>query len=132
MLLFPWGVRQQASSDKLDQAVARALLQVGTTRNRLTSRVYIPVESSQTLALLEAALHARQAIKPIEAKIRNAEKTGQLDGNPDANVRDIAQAVYDMGGITDAEYQQVRQYNELISQVIAVDDFPFDLKPDTP
>lgn len=128
ILLFPWGIGRQASCDQLDRAVARALMQTGPGRERLTPRVFIPEQKNEPLALLEAVLHARPAIKAIEAKVREFEKTGQLEDNPDANVRDIAQAVYDAGGITHEEYTQIRQYNELLGQVIAVDDFPFDLK----
>lgn len=131
ILLFPWGMGRHTPSDRLDRAVARALMQPGACRERLTPRVFIPEQPNEPLALLEATLLARLTIKPIETKIREFEKTGQLDGNPEANVRDIAQAVYDAGGITHEEYSQIRQYNELLSQVIAVDDFPFDLKPGT-
>ena len=85
----------------------------------------------EPLATLEAALNARHATKAIDAKIRAFEKSGQLEGNPGANVRDMAQTVYEAGGITHDEYTQIRQYNELLDQVIAVDDFPFNLKSDT-
>lgn len=130
LVLFPWGWSRQTSSDRLDREIARALMRAGPGRQRLTPSVFISEQADDPLALLEATLHARPAIKAIEDKIRDFEKTGRLDGNPDANVRDIAQAVYDAGGITHDEYTEIRHYNELLNQVIAVDDFPFDLKSD--
>ena len=129
-ILFPWGLKPTIPSDQLDQSVARALTRPGPCRERLTPQVVIPDDPGEPVTALEAALYGHQATKSIRAKIRAFEKSGQLDDNPNANVRDIAHAVYDAGGITDDEYAQIRQYNELLGQVIAVDDFPFDLRPD--
>ena len=129
LVLFPWGLRSQPPSDEVGHSVARALTQPGPCRNRLTPRVVIPDNADEPVAALEAALHSHRATKAIRSKIRAFEKSGKLDNNPRANVRDIAHAVYDAGGLSDDEYAQIRQYNELLSQVIAVDDFDFDLRP---
>lgn len=127
-LLFPWGLTRHSPSDRLDQSVARALTRPGPSRDRLTAMVFIPDAHDEPVAALEAALHACLATKDVEARIRAVEKSGVLEGNPRANVRDIAHAVYELGEISDDEYSRIRQCHEQISQVIAVDDFPFDLK----
>ncbi|MCC3264409.1 hypothetical protein LLE87_40255, partial [Paenibacillus polymyxa] len=47
--------------------------------------------------------------------------------NPQANVRDIADAAVAIGGITAEEYAVVKRRNRLRDTVVKVDDFPFDL-----
>lgn len=130
-VLFPWGLARPTPSDQLDRSVARALTRPGPGRDRLTPQIVIPDRHDDPVAALEAALHSFLATTSIRAKIRAFEKSGALNDDPRANVRDIAQAVYDAGGITNDEYTQIRQYNELLGRVIAVDDFPFDLGPDS-
>ena len=64
--------------------------------------------------------------EPIDAKIRAAEKEGVFDGEPGANVRDIAQAAFAKGVVSAEEYALLKRRNHLRDLVIRVDDFPFD------
>ena len=75
------------------------------------------------MGAIELALAATLEAEPIEAKIRELEKRGALDGNPQANVRDIADAAYAAGGLTDEEYAVVKRRNTLRDTVVKVDDF---------
>ncbi len=127
VLCFPLGRPAQPAADKLDQQVARILIAPGPARDRLTRDCFLPSDLASPVAAIDAALEATIACESIEAKIRHLEKTGQLDGNPQANVRDIAGAAHAAGGITDDEYAQLRERNRLRDQVIAVDDFPRDM-----
>lgn len=79
------------------------------------------------MGAIEQALAATLEAEPIEAKIREIEKRGVLDGNPQANVRDIADAAVTIGAITAEEYAVVKRRNRLRDTVVKVDDFPFDL-----
>ncbi|MNT50574.1 acyl-CoA dehydrogenase [compost metagenome] len=79
------------------------------------------------MGAIEQALAATLDAEPIEAKIRELEKRGALEGNPQANVRDIADAAVAIGGITAEEYAVVKRRNRLRDTVVKVDDFPFDL-----
>ncbi|MNI61490.1 acyl-CoA dehydrogenase [compost metagenome] len=79
------------------------------------------------MGAIEQALAATLEAEPIDAKIRELEKRGTLEGNPQANVRDIADAAYAAGGITAEEYAVVKRRNSLRDTVVKVDDFPFDL-----
>ncbi|HUH60362.1 MAG TPA: acyl-CoA dehydrogenase [Candidimonas sp.] len=127
-MAFPLGYAYSAPTDKLGQEVARLLTRPSETRDRLTHDCYVPQDTMEPVGAIEAAFRATLATEAIDAKIRKFEKTGQLDDNPMANVRDIAKAVHLAGGITDAEYEAVRERNVLRDRVIAVDDFPFDLR----
>jgi acyl-CoA dehydrogenase len=127
ILVFPLGQRLRSPSDKLGQSVARLLIRPSAARDRLTRDCYIPKDTQDPVGAIEAALAATLQAESVDGKIRQFEKSGRLDDDPKANVRDIAEAVHAAGGISDDEYEVVRRRNELRDRVIAVDDFPFDL-----
>lgn len=126
-IVFPWGHSQVQPSDRLGQDVARLLISPSATRDRLTAGCHLPDTADEPVGAIEQALAATLDAEPIEAKIRELEKRGALDGNPQANVRDIADAAVTIGGITAEEYAVVKRRNRLRDTVVKVDDFPFDL-----
>ncbi|MFM9867598.1 acyl-CoA dehydrogenase [Achromobacter xylosoxidans] len=126
-IVFPWGRRQSLPSDQLGQDVARLLINPGATRDRLTAGCHLPATADEPVGAIEQALAATLEAEPIESKIREFEKSGALEGNPQANVRDLADAVFAAGGITAEEYAVVKRRNTLRDTVVKVDDFPFDL-----
>lgn len=130
VLVFPLGTRRLGPDDRLDHAVAKLLTQAGATRDRLTYDVYLPANDQDPVGAIEAALQATLNTRDIDAKIRQFEKSGRLEADPKANVRDLAEAVFQAGGITAQEYDMVKARNALRDRVIAVDDFPFDLRPE--
>src|SRR5690606_19941485 len=127
ILVFPFGHPFSPPSDQLGQDVARLLTQPGASRDCLTRDCFVPDDTQDPVGAIEAAFAATLDTAPIDSKIRKFEKSGKLDGNPLANVRDIAQAVHAAGGIDDDEYERIRHRNALRDRVIAVDDFPFDM-----
>ena len=126
-IVFLWGHSQIPPSDQLGQDVARLLISPSATRDRLTAGCHLPATADEPVGAIEQALAATLDAEPIEAKIRELEKRGVLDGNPQANVRDIADAAVAIGGITAEEYAVVKRRNRLRDTVVKVDDFPFDL-----
>ena len=126
-MIFPLGRPFAPPSDRLGHEVARLLLAPSATRDRLTAECHLPKTEKESVGAIELALQATLAAEPIEAKIRKAEKAGQFDGNPDANVRDIARVAAQQGVISAAEYEVIKRRNELRDIVVRVDDFPFDL-----
>ena len=99
-LVFPLGQRRLGPDDKLDHTVAKLLTKPGATRDRLTYDTYLPEDDMEPVGAIEAALLATLNTRDIDAKIRQFEKSGQLQDNPKANVRDLAEAVFQAGGIT--------------------------------
>ncbi len=126
-IVFPWGHSRIPPSDQLGQDVARLLISPSATRDRLTAGCHVPDTADEPVGAIEQALAATLEAEPIEAKIREIEKRGVLDGNPQANVRDIADAAVTIGAITAEEYAVVKRRNRLRDTVVKVDDFPFDL-----
>ena len=113
-------------SDKIGHQVAKLLIAPSAARDRLTAETYVPMLETESVGAIELALKATIDAEPVEAKIRAAEKDGKFTGNPDANVRDIAQAAFSLGVITTEEYALLKRRNHLRDIVIRVDDFPFD------
>ena len=122
-LIFPYGHPYVVPSDELGHQVASLLIAPSPTRDRLTACCHIPRDGEQVVGALEQALVATLAAEAIEAKIRAAEKGGQFDGNPLANVRDMATAAHQAGVISSAEFALLQKRNALRDKVIRVDDF---------
>ncbi|ARP94934.1 acyl-CoA dehydrogenase [Bordetella genomosp. 13] len=125
--LFPWGLPQAEPRDALGQQVAQLLIAPGAARNRLTAGCYLPDSVDEPVGALEQALAATIAAEPAEARLREVEKRGALDGDPRANVRDMAEAARSAGLLSDEDYRLLRQRDALRDRVVRVDDFPFDL-----
>ncbi|CFU58391.1 acyl-CoA dehydrogenase [Bordetella pertussis] len=125
-IIFPWGHPQAEPDDRLGQAVAQLLIAPGAARDRLTASCFIPANENEPVGALEQALAAAIAAEPLEARIRAAEKSGDLEGDPRANVRDIAQAAHAAGVLDEDDYRLIERRNRLRDRVIGVDDFPFD------
>lgn len=124
--IFPWGHPYVFPSDDLGHEVAKALIGPSATRDRLTAECYLPATENEPVGAIELALQATLEAEPIEAKIREAEKTGRFEGDPRANVRDIAIVAAELGVISPAEYEVMKRRNVLRDIVVRVDDFPFD------
>jgi Acyl-CoA dehydrogenases len=129
IITLPLGRLASPPSDRLDTELAKRLTRSGPARERLTAHCFLPPDDQEPLAVLEAALPLAASVAPLHKKIRLFQDSGRLSGNPVANVRDLADAVYAAGGISLEEYEALQAYNRLRDQVIAVDDFPRDLSP---
>ncbi|MDR2837516.1 MAG: acyl-CoA dehydrogenase [Azonexus sp.] len=125
-VIFPWGHPYVVPSDEVGHEAARRLITLSATRDRLTAECFIQPREDDPVGVIELALQATLEAEPIEAKIRAAEKTGRFDGNPAANVRDIAVVAFAQGVIDAAEYEVMKRRNHLRDIVVRVDDFPFD------
>lgn len=131
IITLPLGRWSTPPSDALGRKVALLITRPGHVRDRLTAHCYIPQDPNDPVAAIEAALLATVAAVPAERKIRKFIKSGKLEGNPQANVRDMADAVYAAGGISAEEHELLQRRNALRDRVIAVDDFPRELTDPT-
>jgi len=125
--LFPWGLPQAEPSDALGHQVARLLIAPSTARDRLTAICHVPDNADDPVGALEQALAATIAAEPAESRLRDIEKSGALQADPRANVRDLAEAAWSAHLLSDAEHRLLQQRNLLRDRVVRVDDFPFDL-----
>ncbi|TMJ37466.1 MAG: DUF1974 domain-containing protein, partial [Alphaproteobacteria bacterium] len=119
-LVFPLGTRHTLPSDALGAEIAKAVLDDGEMRKRLTGKIFIPGGGEPGLGQLEAALALTLSTRPAAEKLASARRAGHLAQEPDANPIDQALAL----GILDAgEAQLLRQASAAQDAAIAVDAF---------
>ena len=122
--VFPLGRPYVVPSDRCGHEVARLLIEPSATRDRLTAGVYLPKSESDVIGAIEAAVEATLAAEPIEARIRDAQKSGTLKIKVGEDRPAAAQAA---GVINAEELTVVRRAKRLLDQIVRVDDLAQDL-----
>jgi acyl-CoA dehydrogenase len=109
--LLPWGVQQNGPSDRLTSRCADLLLEPSELRDRLTAGLFLEAGANASIADLELAFKLTCDLQPLRDRIKDARCAGVAE----------AQA---KGLINDAEAKRLREAEEAVERVIAVDDFP--------
>jgi acyl-CoA dehydrogenase len=122
--IFPLGARFRPPSDRLGAEVARAILEDREARRTLTADVFVPPAGDPGLGALEAALDKAVRAIPVETKLRDAVRAGQLDRAPGYMLDDLGLAA---GVISKAEYDLLNDARDARDEAIAVDAFDPDL-----
>jgi acyl-CoA dehydrogenase len=118
--IFPLGARFRPPSDHLGAAVARAILEDREARHTLTADVFVPPADDPGLGMLEAALDKAVRAIPIETKLRDAVRAGNLDRAPGHMLDDVGLAA---GVITRHEYDLLNEARDARDEAVAVDAF---------
>lgn len=127
LVVFPFGKRFRPASDALGKQVARHVLEPGDARDRFTRHIFVSKDVNDPTGILEVTLEKVIASEPAEKKLEKAIRDGVvrryhgLDWFKDAVTK---------GVINEAEAAQLREVENLVARVIAVDHFdPAELKP---
>ena len=120
MLIFPRGRTYSAPSDELGQQLVELMINPTTTRERLTDCIYKTLTPNNPLGLLQEALELAEKVKPLERKVFEAHRAGQIESDDTPGQIDEAQR---RGIITSDEAAQIRTFDEKAMALIAVDDF---------
>lgn len=120
LLVFPLGARFRPPSDRLGQRAARAILEDREARIHLTEDIHVPGPQEPGLGELEAALDKAVRALPVETKLRDAIRAGQLDR---AAGDELGQHALAAGIITQAEYDALSEADEARNAVVQVDAF---------
>jgi acyl-CoA dehydrogenase len=127
VVVFPFGRRFRPASDALAHRVAKHALQPGEVRDRLTRHIFVSKDVSDPTGILEVTLEKVIAAEPAEKKLEKAIRDGLvrryhgIDWFSEAETKGIISA---------AEAGQLREVEQLVARVIAVDHFdPAELKP---
>lgn len=96
-LAFPLGGRRRPPADDLGATVARALLDGGEGRLRLSADIFVPVDPDDGIGHLETALNVVVAATSAREKIRDAVRSGKLAADPADTLaeRGVAQGIID-------------------------------------
>ncbi len=109
-----------AISDSLGTEVVKIYTQDSAQRDRLTSGIYIPTETSEALGFQEQAFKATMASKPIVKKIKKAMRAKQLKKG---SITDALKDAVSQSIITSDEMQALKRAEELCFEAIQVDCF---------
>jgi acyl-CoA dehydrogenase len=118
LCVFPFGAHRRPPSDAQSSAVAKALLDGGELRERLTRGIYLPPRGSMGLGQLEHSLALLVAARPLRAKLKEARSRGEIARGPGE-----LEAAVQKGILTEAQAQQVRSAEQAQHEAILVDAF---------
>ena len=82
LFTFPLGARRRPPRDVTGAEVARALLDDGNLRHRLTADIFVPDGGEDGIATLEAALDRVVEARNAQRKVQAALRSGRLDPYP--------------------------------------------------
>ncbi|MFY9345442.1 MAG: acyl-CoA dehydrogenase domain-containing protein, partial [Planctomycetota bacterium] len=113
----------QGPDDSTGHRIARAMLQPGEVRDRLTTAIYHDPDPNSGLGRLEHALAACTAAEPVLKKLKGAVRAGRL---PKARPEQVLDQAVEQGLISDAERDLVQSAEEAREEAVAVDSFGLD------
>ncbi|AUH50771.1 acyl-CoA dehydrogenase [Chromobacterium sp. ATCC 53434] len=119
-VIFPWGLTLKPASDRVGTQVARAMMEPGATRERLTRGMYVPKSEDDPVGVLDHALHAILATEPVEQKLRKLARDGKFKT---ITARERLAEALQTGLINQEEFDAVTRARKLKRDVIMVDDF---------
>jgi len=123
LVIFPLGMPYEPPLDARNHECAKLLLEPGAARDRLTAGMYVPKDESDATGILESAFLATVACEPIEKRLREAVKKGEIVTRSGVDTPTVAR---DKGIISDEELALWQRKEALRRNVIKVDDFPQD------
>jgi acyl-CoA dehydrogenase len=121
LCIFPLGRPFVGPSDSVGRQVADSILGPSAVRDRLTAGIFLPSDPDEPLGKLEEALVTVIAAEPVERKLRDAVREGQIRAGTDVDTID---AGFRAGIITRQEADKMLLALDARREVIRVDDFP--------
>jgi acyl-CoA dehydrogenase len=123
LLVFPLGRMRRPASDGEGKAIARAALEPGEFRDRLTRDIFITNDPADRMGLLEYTLRKAVAAEDADRKLERAIRRGEVKRYHD---RDCIAEAEAKGVVTENEARALAELRDLVARVIAVDAFAAD------
>jgi acyl-CoA dehydrogenase len=118
--VFPRGRTYSAPSDELGQQIVELMINPTPTRERLAEGIYKPVEPGNQIGLLQQALEIAEQVKPLERKVFDARRAGEIKSEDIPSQIDEAEH---KGILTHEEAEAIRAFDRRVLDVTGVDDF---------
>jgi acyl-CoA dehydrogenase len=123
--IFPRGRTYSAPSDELGQKIVELLINPTATRERLSAGAYKTVEPGNPLGLLQQAMEQAEKVKPLERRVFDARRAGEIQADDTPGQIDEAER---RGIISAEEAEIIRAFDRTVLELTGVDDFdPRDL-----
>ncbi|MFC3814909.1 acyl-CoA dehydrogenase [Lysobacter sp. GCM10012299] len=120
MLVFPWGRRAQAPSDRLGHKTASLLMSPNEARDRLAHGIFMTPTENNPAGRINSYLQKAILAEPVERKFLKALKNSDIEAHDFASQLD--EGVRE-GWITADERRQLEELREMTIDTISVDDF---------
>jgi len=120
VLVFPWGRRAEAPSDRLGHRAAALLMTPNEARDRLAEGTFITPHKNNPAGRINSYLARVIAAEPVERKFQKALKTSDIEALD--FVSQLDEGVSE-GWITAIERKQLEDLREMTLETITVDDF---------
>lgn len=120
MLVFPWGRRAQAPSDRLGHKTASLLMSPNEARDRLAAGIFMTPGENNPAGRINSYLQKAILAEPVERKFLKALKHSDIEALDFATQLD--EGVRE-GWITADERRQLEELREMTIDTISVDDF---------
>ncbi|QSX74974.1 acyl-CoA dehydrogenase [Lysobacter arenosi] len=120
MLVFPWGRRAQAPSDRLGHKTASLLMSPNEARDRLAAGIFMTPGENNPAGRINSYLQKAILAEPVERKFLKALKNSDIEAHDFASQLD--EGVRE-GWITADERRQLEELREMTIDTISVDDF---------
>lgn len=123
-LIFPWGLTLTPPCDRLGTRVARAIMEPGGARDRLTHGVFVSKRDGDAVGVMPLALNAILETEPLEHKLRKLVRAGKFTA---LTQHDRLAEALKLQWIDQAEFDALTRARKLKRDVIMVDDFDMNL-----
>ncbi|HEY9181688.1 MAG TPA: acyl-CoA dehydrogenase, partial [Gammaproteobacteria bacterium] len=120
LCIFPRGRTYSAPSDELGQRIVELIINPTSTRERLAAGAYTAVEPGNPLGLLQQAMLLAEQVKPLERRVFDARRAGEIKADDIPGQIDEAEK---KGILTAAEAEAVRAFDARVLDLTGVDDF---------
>lgn len=120
LFIFPRGLTYSSPSDELARKVVDVITRTGEARDRLCAMAYTTVEPGNPLGLLQEALELSEQMAPLESRLRQAKKDGEIAADYLGHQIDEAEKSQ---VVSKSEAQDLRDFHEKVLALMAVDDF---------
>jgi acyl-CoA dehydrogenase len=118
--VFPRGRTFSAPSDDLGQRLVELVINPTPTRKRLADCAYTTLEPGNPLGLLQQALEMAEQVKPLERRVFDAKRAGEIESDDTPGQIDEAER---KGLITREEAAAIRAFDARVMELTGVDDF---------
>ena len=120
IMIFPRGRTFSAPADELGRKIVDKIVNPTPTRNRLASCAYLTAEPTNHLAMLQEVLEMADDIKPLERRVFDARRRGEVTSEDTPGQIDEAER---LGVLTSEEAQTIRDFDARVMEITGVDDF---------
>jgi acyl-CoA dehydrogenase len=120
LAIFPRGRTYSAPSDALGQQITELVINPTDTRQRLADCAYTTVEPGNPIGLLQEALEMAEAVKPLERRVFDAKRAGQIEREDTPGQIDEAER---KGIVSPDEARAIRAFDARVMDLTGVDDF---------